>query len=117
MLDFAAGHGAFVAGVVQQVAPEAALSVYAAVDSDGVGSELRVAEQLLLAVREGAEIVNLSLGVQTVDDAMPLALTVAFELLEEEGRDDVLLVAAAGNDGGRCPRGPRRTIGWSRWPA
>ncbi len=33
MLDFAAGHGAFVVGVVQQVAPEAALSVYAAVDS------------------------------------------------------------------------------------
>jgi subtilisin family serine protease len=100
MLDFAAGHGAFVVGVLQQVAPEAVLSVYSAVDSDGVGSELRVAEQLLRAVRAGAEIVNLSLGVETVDDEMPLALTVAFELMAEEGHDDVLLVAAAGNDGG-----------------
>ena len=42
-LDFDAGHGTFVAGIVSQVAPDAAISVYRAIDSDGIGSEVAVA--------------------------------------------------------------------------
>ena len=104
LLDAAAGHGAFATGIVQQVAPGGPVRVYQAIDSDGIGSEVRVAEQLLTAVRrDGAEVVNLSLGTQTVDDQPLLALQVAFELLSEGGHDEVLLVAAAGNYGNSRP--------------
>lgn len=107
LLDAAAGHGAFATGIVQQVAPGGIVTVHRAIDSDGIGSEVRVAEELLRAVRErGAEIVNLSLGAQTVDDQPLLALQVAFELLSEGGHDDVLLVAAAGNYGDTRPCWP-----------
>lgn len=107
LLDAAAGHGAFATGIVQQVAPGGAVTVRSAIDSDGIGSEVRVAEELLRVVREqGAEIVNLSLGTQTVDDQPLLALQVAFELLAEGGHDDVLLVAAAGNYGDTRPCWP-----------
>ncbi len=107
LLDAAAGHGAFATGLVQQVNPGGQPSIYRAIDSDGIGSEVRVAEALLQAVREdGAEVVNLSLGAQTLDDQPLLALQVAFELLSEAGRDDALLVAAAGNYGDTRPCWP-----------
>jgi hypothetical protein len=105
-LDAAAGHGGFATGVAQQVDPSGPITVRRAIDSDGIGSEVVVAEQLVAAVREGAEVVNLSLGTQSVDDQPLLALQVAFELLDEEGFRDVLIVAAAGNFGDRRPCWP-----------
>ena len=59
-LDLAAGHGTFVAGIVRQVAPRAEVTVYRAVDSDGVGTEVTVACEMIRAVKEGAQIINLS---------------------------------------------------------
>jgi subtilisin family serine protease len=53
-LDFSAGHGAFVTGIIQQVAPTADIRVYRAVQSDGIGSELDIAGALLQAARDGA---------------------------------------------------------------
>jgi Subtilase family len=94
-LDFAAGHGTFVAGIVEQLAPAADLRMYRAVDSDGIGSEVQVATAMVRAVRDGARILNLSVGSQTLDDQPPLAIEVALELIG----DDVLVVAAAGNSG------------------
>ena len=52
-LDLAAGHGTFVAGIVRQVAPRARVTVYRAVDSDGIGTEVRVACEMIRAVKEG----------------------------------------------------------------
>jgi subtilisin family serine protease len=98
-LDFGAGHGTFAAGVVQQVAPEADLRVYRALDSDGIGSEVGIACAMLQAVRDGAAVVNLSLGTQTLDDQPLVAVSVALEMIDEQGQGDqeVLVVAAAGN--------------------
>jgi hypothetical protein len=104
-LDFAAGHGTFVAGIVAQVAPGADLRAYRAVDSDGVGSELEIALALVRAVRDGADVVNLSFGVQTRDDVPPVALQAAVDIVAEE-HPDVLVVAAAGNDGSVRPSWP-----------
>lgn len=108
-LDYGAGHGSFAAGVVAQIAPAADLRVYRALDSDGVGSEVDVACALVEAVEAGADVVNLSLGAQTIDDLPPVALTVALEIVGEHERKtgrDVLLVAAAGNYGDSRPCWP-----------
>ena len=111
-LDYAAGHGTFVVGVVQQVAPDARVSAYRAIDSDGVGSEVDVAVAMLRAVAAGAQVINLSLGVQTLDDQPLLAVEVALEQIDPAV---VVVVAAAGNDGDERPcfpaaqsRGPGR---------
>lgn len=100
-LDFAAGHGTFVAGVVRQVAPRAEITVYRAVDSDGIAGEVAVACEMIRAVKEGnAQIINLSLGCQTHDNLPPIAIAAALEVIEEWEREndrEVLIVAAAGN--------------------
>jgi subtilisin family serine protease len=102
-LDFGAGHGSFVAGVVQQVAPDAAVSMFRAIDSDGVGSEVAVGQAMVRAVRDhGAKVINLSLGIQTADDQPLLAVEVALENIHEID-PEVLVVAAAGNYGDTVP--------------
>lgn len=101
-LDFGAGHGTFVAGVVQQVAPGADLQIYRALDSDGIGSKVGIACAMVRAVRDGAQILNLSLGLETLGDRPPLAFEIALELIEEISEEtgrEVLVVAAAGNFG------------------
>jgi subtilisin family serine protease len=98
-LDLAAGHGTFVAGIISQVAPTAEIVMIRAITTDGVCSE----EELIRAVCRAAEVfmergrdrgvVNLSLGLETVDDEEPPALRRALDLLP----DEVIVVAAAGN--------------------
>jgi len=108
-LDFDAGHGTFVAGIVRQLAPDAEITVYRAIDSDGIGSEVAVACKMLQAVREGAQILNISLGCQTRDDFPPVALQATVELIAERQREtgqQVLIVAAAGNFGDTRPCWP-----------
>jgi subtilisin family serine protease len=107
-LSLDAGHGTFVTGIVQQLAPDAAIKVYRAVDSDGVGSEAAVAARMIQAVREGAQILNLSLGCQTPDDYQPVAMRAAVDWIKEWEQDhqEVLIVAAAGNYGDTRPCWP-----------
>jgi hypothetical protein len=102
LLDLAAGHGTFVSGVVQQVAPDAELVVYRVLDTDGIGSEVDVASAMVQAVQDGAQILNLSLGMETLDDQPPMALAVALEIIHEyevATQREVVVVAAAGNYG------------------
>lgn len=95
-LDFQAGHGTFVAGLIAQVAPGAKVLARKAIDTWGVTDDIAVADAVSRALSEGAHIVNLSLGGYTMDDAPPLAL--AALLGEKESRHEVAFVAAAGND-------------------
>lgn len=95
-LDAGAGHGAFVAGIVQQVAPDAEIRIRRVLDTDGITSDLDVAEEMRAAVAAGAQILNMSLGTETVDGRPPAALLdVVSELAETH--PDVLIVCAAGN--------------------
>ena len=106
-LDLGAGHGTFVAGVVQQVAPGAEIAVYKGLDSDGAGSMVDTACAMVSAVRHGAQILNLSFGLEALDDQPPVALEVALEIIDEvareTGREVPLIVAAAGNFGRARP--------------
>jgi Subtilase family len=110
-LDFDAGHGTFVAGIVNQVAPAAEISVYKAIDSDGIGSEADVACAMIEAAEAGNNIINLSLGCQTHDDFPPVALQAALTIIGEldAGKPDAektIIVAAAGNCGDTRPFWP-----------
>ena len=107
-LDFGAGHGTFASGIVQQVAPEAELRVYRALDSDGIGSEVGIACAMLEAARDGASIVNLSLGTQTLDDQPLVAVSAALDMIDDlrDGDQEVLVVAAAGNFASTRPSWP-----------
>ncbi|MEP7026462.1 MAG: S8/S53 family peptidase [Actinomycetota bacterium] len=108
-LDLDAGHGTFVAGIIQQVAPDADIRIYRAIDSDGVGSEVDVACAMVRAVRDGAQIVNLSMGCQTIDDYPPIAIRAALDIIgdiEHEENRQVLVVAAAGNFADSRPSWP-----------
>jgi hypothetical protein len=105
-LDFQAGHGTFVAGIIQRVAPGADIRVYRAADSDGFATDDEIADALLQAVGDGARIVNLSLGARTTDDQPPRAMATAVADVRRQSNGDVVIVAAAGNFGDRFPCWP-----------
>lgn len=109
LLDFSDGHGTFVAGIVAQVAPRASISMYRALGDGGMGSELEVACALVQAVKDGAQVVNLSLGCQTRDDQPSLAIGAALDEIARIGRErgeEPLVVASAGNYGDTIPTWP-----------
>jgi thermitase len=94
-LDPMAGHGTFVSGIIEQVAPGAAIDMYRALDTDGLATEADLADAMVTAVGAGAGILSLSFGCQTVDDEEPVAFRAALDLIGTSA----LLVAAAGNFG------------------
>ncbi len=108
-LDVYAGHGTFVAGLVARVAPGAEIRVYRAVGPGGAGCELDVACALVRAVRDGADVVNLSLGTQTLFDEASIPLAAALDIisdLEDERGTTSVIVASAGNYGDAVPTWP-----------
>jgi subtilisin family serine protease len=104
-LDLGAGHGTFVAGIIERLAPQADIRMYRGLDSDGIGTEASVASAMVLAAKEGAQIICLSLGFQTVDDTPPIGLETAVDMIAAQW-PDVLLVVAAGNFGDSRPCWP-----------
>jgi subtilisin family serine protease len=95
-LDYQAGHGSFVAGIVQRVAPTARIRMYQAADTDGFADDVAVADAIRQAVAQDAKIINLSLGMVTEDNVPPPELK---DAIEEVARKGVVVVAAAGNFG------------------
>ncbi|HEY2521844.1 MAG TPA: S8 family serine peptidase [Streptosporangiaceae bacterium] len=105
LLDAAAGHGTFVSGVVEQVAPLSGIRVYRAVDTLGWGTSDAIGSALIQAATEGADIINTSLGTMTVDNLPPLAFTLALEIAQTI-KKGILVVASAGNMGLDTPMFP-----------
>jgi len=99
LLDYQAGHGTFVSGIIRRVAPQAEIRMYRAADSDGFASDHDIAEAILRAHDDGAEIINLSLGGRTTDDQAPPATAEAVATVRRESGGATVIVAAAGNYG------------------
>jgi hypothetical protein len=85
------GHGTFVAGITRLVAPGADILIYRVLDSMGQGDGYTIASAVLQAVADSCRIINLSLGMTGIHDALDDALKLAHQ-------HDILIVAAAGND-------------------
>jgi hypothetical protein len=94
-LDVEAAHGFFVAGIVRRLAPSARLVFLKALNSDGVGTELGVARAIRWATERGVDIINLSLGFYTLNNATPSGVAAAVADARARG---IAVVAAAGND-------------------
>ena len=86
------GHGTGVAGVVLQVAPNATILPIRVLDSDGRGDLINVARAVDWAIRQGADVLNLSLG--TYLDSATLEAVVNYA-----ARYRVYVVTSAGNSG------------------
>ena len=92
------GHGTQVAGVIaadgqaQGVAPKAKILAYkVSEDGEGVSSEL-IVRAINKAVEDGADIINISLGVNKTNSKIDRAVDRALER-------EIFVVTAAGNDG------------------
>ena len=96
LLDAAAGHGTFVAGIVRQVAPKCKITMIRALDSDGVGTELSVRNAIIAAAHLKPHVINMSFGAESLDNQPPVALSDAVAQAAAISPDTVL-VAAAGN--------------------
>ncbi|MDQ3302139.1 MAG: S8 family serine peptidase [Actinomycetota bacterium] len=115
-IDEQVGHGTHVVGIVHLTAPEAKIMPLRVLDSDGTGNVFLIAEAIQYAVRNNADVINLSLGSRRESEL----LEDVFEDLEAEDDDDddesealvgvppegVVVVGAAGNDGTDAPQYP-----------
>ena len=92
IVDDAFGHGTHVAGLVALIAPEAKLMPLRALDTEARGDIFRLAEAIVYATDQGADVINLSLGTASKS-----------ALLEDVTRratmQGAVVVAAAGNLG------------------
>jgi thermitase len=109
-LDWFSGHGTFVSGVVQQIAPQCEIRIYRFTTSDGLGTEKDVAEAMLRAAQQAADdgvrlIINTSVGVPAVDGIRPVALERAVQQIKRD-HPHVVMIAAAGNNGDEEPMYP-----------
>jgi subtilisin family serine protease len=88
----AVGHGTMVSGIILRVAPDARILPIRVLNGDGLGSAIDVSNGVMTALRNGARVVNMSLGSsvrsKTLDEAMNAAETAG-----------VTVVTAAGNGG------------------
>ena len=90
-LDDEAGHGTFIAGIINRLAPGARITARQVLLSDGWGDEATISAAI--AACSGADVINLSLGAYTQGDVPPIGLVNA---LKHVPRTSVV-VAAAGN--------------------
>jgi subtilisin family serine protease len=98
------GHGTHVAGVLHAAAPGARLMPIRILDSQGRGNTFVLAYAIELALANGADVINLSLGA----DCGSRVLAEAVQSAMAQG---VVIVAAAGNDASATPQCPARLPG------
>ncbi len=100
------GHGTHVAGIVDLVAPKAKIMPLRVLDREGYGTSFHIAEAISFADSNGADVINLSLG---MPDPTLLGLAppkLLREKVEEAIRDGAVVVAAAGNYNNFVPTYP-----------
>ncbi|MBE2198612.1 MAG: S8 family serine peptidase [Anaerolinea sp.] len=98
-IDEAAGHGTHVAGIVHLVAPSAQIMPLRVLDSDGQGNSFVIAEAMLYALENGADVINLSSGTTRQSQFL-------LDVVEQVTAGGIVVVAAAGNLNEDTPQYP-----------
>jgi subtilisin family serine protease len=93
------GHGTHVAGIVDIAAPAAKLMPLRVLDPEGYGDDFTIAKAVSVATRNGADVINLSLG-------SPNRSTLLRQAIQSATGDGVLVAAAAGNSNSFVPHYP-----------
>jgi Subtilase family len=106
LLDPAAGHGTFIAGLVEQVAPGAKVEVWHVLEPEGDGNEVDIATRIdalpaRTAPGDRGCVLNLSFGSYVMEQGEVLASAIR----EAQARGYVV-VSSAGNDGVCTPTIP-----------
>lgn len=102
-----AGHGTFVAGVIGCVAPETRIDVEGALPYGGAVYESMICEQIQDALTENRpQLVSISAGTHTRGGHPMLSFVMLAQNNKLDESDDVLIVAAAGNDESNEPFWP-----------
>ena len=86
-----AGHGTFIAGLINMLAPEAVLMPLRAFNEIGESDEFTVAEAIKYATDHGASVINMSFG--SYDDSKVLRDAISY------AQQNAVLIAAMGNEG------------------
>lgn len=84
------GHGTHVTGILAKVAPQSQLLPVRVLDSNGRGNTFTLAYAIEWAVKQGADVINLSLGAESDSRVLRDAIQQAIS-------QGVVVVAAAGN--------------------
>lgn len=92
-VDESHGHGTHAAGLVALVAPDAEILVYRVLDADGRGHPIVIAQAIEDAVAAGADVINISFGMEGKPESR--VLRNAFKTAR---KNEVSIVAAVGND-------------------
>jgi len=98
-VDEAAGHGTHVAGIIHLIASEAQIMPLRVLDSDGQGNSFVIAEAMLYAMENGADVINLSLGTTRQSQFL-------LDVVAQVTANNVVVVAAAGNLNEDTPQYP-----------
>ncbi len=102
LLDPAAGHGTFIAGVINRLAPGCKITVERVASIYGDVTEATAAAKILNLAGGPGTILNLSFGGYAYDDNAAV-LADAIRTFQDSGG---VVVASAGNDGTCCPTYP-----------
>ncbi|MFN8546539.1 MAG: S8 family serine peptidase [Candidatus Eisenbacteria bacterium] len=90
LIDEGAGHGTMIAGIVHLVAPGAKILPIRVMNDEGRGETFTVAQGIRYAIEHGADVINLSLGL----DSHVFTLRHEVEFASASG---ITVVGAAGN--------------------
>jgi subtilisin family serine protease len=90
------GHGTFVAGIVSLIAPEAKIMPLRTFNPQGEATIFNIAKAIYYAVKNGAQVINMSFGLDTPLDVPPVGIDKAVEYAKTQG---VVTIASAGNEG------------------
>ncbi len=98
------GHATMVAGIIAALAPDALIMPLRAFDDTGAGDAFQVAKAIRYAVRNGAQVINLSLGLSS--DSADVRAAVDFA-----SANNVVVVSSAGNSNSSQPQYPAALYG------
>jgi thermitase len=100
------GHGTHVAGIVDLVAPKAKIMPLRVLDREGYGTSFHIAEAISFADLNGADVINLSLGMPDPTLLGLLPPKLLREKVVEATQHGVVVAAAAGNYNNLVPTYP-----------